>query len=149
MSDQSNLHVIGIDIGKDVFHRVGFDADGEIALRRALHARGFRYRLHHKSLPGRPDLVFPKYQAVVFVHGCFWHRHPGCSKATNPATRVEFWRNKFEENIKRDRRNMDSLRKVGWRALVVWECELSRSSIDDVADHVSNWLKTDQFSDTA
>ena len=118
----------------------GKDTKPELLLRRALHARGFRYRLHQKGLPGRPDLVFPKYRAAVFVHGCFWHRHPGCPKATTPATRTDFWQNKFAENTARDRRNIDQLQEAGWRVLVVWECELARSSIDATVHRVSDWF---------
>ena len=118
----------------------GKDTKPELLLRRGLHARGFRYRLHHKGLPGRPDLVFPKYRAAAFVHGCFWHRHPGCPKATTPATRVDFWQNKFAENTARDRRHIDQLQEAGWRVLVVWECELARSSIGATVNRVSDWL---------
>ncbi|MBO9445732.1 very short patch repair endonuclease [Ruegeria sp. R14_0] len=118
----------------------GKDTKPELLLRHALHARGFRYRLHHKQLPGRPDLVFPKYGAAVFVHGCFWHRHQGCPKATTPGTREEFWQEKFAKNIARDRRNLNQLQEAGWRVLVVWECELSRSSIDQTVNRVSRWL---------
>ncbi len=118
----------------------GKDTKPELLLRRALHARGFRYRLHQKGLPGRPDLVFPKYRAAVFVHGCFWHRHPRCPKATTPATREDFWQNKFAENTARDRRNIDQLQSVGWRVLVVWECELAREAFVPTVQHVSDWL---------
>ena len=81
----------------------------ELALRRALHARGFRYRLHDKRLPGKPDLILPRFRAAIFVHGCFWHRHEGCKYATTPATRPEFWQAKFRENAERDQRNFDAL----------------------------------------
>ncbi|MDH5528743.1 MAG: DNA mismatch endonuclease Vsr [Paracoccaceae bacterium] len=118
----------------------GKDTKPEMMLRRALHAHGFRFRLHRKGLPGRPDLVFPKHRAAVFVHGCFWHRHPDCSKATTPATRAEFWQNKFTENTARDQRNINQLQKAGWRVLVVWECELAKSSIGSTVDRVSDWL---------
>jgi DNA mismatch endonuclease (patch repair protein) len=121
----------------------GKDTKPELLLRRALHARGFRYRLHLKGLPGRPDLVFPKYRAVAFVHGCFWHRHPGCPKATTPATREDFWQNKFAENIARDRRNIDQLQSSGWRVLVVWECELAPDAVAPTVKRVSDWLMQD------
>lgn len=99
------------------------DTKPEMVLRKTLHAMGFRYKLHDKSLPGSPDLVFPKYKAVIFVHGCFWHRH-GCKQTTTPTTRKEFWNAKFKANIERDKKNVRDLKKAGWRAFVVWECEL-------------------------
>jgi DNA mismatch endonuclease (patch repair protein) len=95
----------------------------EIAVRRAAHALGFRFRLHRKDLPGCPDVVFPKRRLAVFVHGCFWHRHEGCSNCTMPKTRPEFWRRKFEGNMERDQRNCEQRARLGWRILVVWECE--------------------------
>lgn len=119
------------------------DTNPELVLRRALHARGFRYRLHRQGLPGRPDLVFPRYRAVIFVHGCFWHRHPGCPKATTPATRTEFWQRKFAGNVERDERNVRYLEADGWRVMIVWECELGRHDIEDVADRVAVWLVAD------
>ena len=84
---------------------------------------GLRFRLHRKNLPGTPDLVFPKYRTVVFVHGCFWHRHPGCKKAGMPKTRVGFWREKFERNVERARRDARKLTELGWSVGVIWECE--------------------------
>ena len=118
----------------------GKNTKPELTLRRALHARGFRYHLHHNGLPGRPDLVFPKHGAAVFVHGCFWHRHPGCPKATTSATREGFWQNKFAENTARDQRNIDQLKEAGWRVLVVWECELGRRAVGSTVGRVSAWL---------
>ncbi len=92
-------------------------------VRRAAHALGYRFRLHRKDLPGRPDLVFPSRRAVIFVHGCFWHRHPGCRMASTPKTRVEFWSAKFDRNVQRDAAVIDALEAAGWRVLVIWECE--------------------------
>ena len=118
------------------------DTKPELTLRRALHARGLRFRLHDRKLPGTPDLVFRRFAAVCFVHGWFWHRHAGCPYATNPATRPEFWRAKFEANIERDSRTRDQLRKDGWRVATVWECAL-RSNRADVngtdARGVATW----------
>ena len=113
----------------------------ERVLRRALHARGIRYRLHDKRLPGRPDLVFPKYRAVCLVHGCFWHRHQGCRYSTNPATRPDFWRNKFAENVARDKRNEQALRAAGWRIATVWECSLKKEPAAQVAERLESWLR--------
>jgi DNA mismatch endonuclease (patch repair protein) len=99
------------------------DTAPEIAVRRAAHSLGLRFRLHRRDLPGRPDLVLPRYKMAVFVHGCFWHRHPECSNCTMPKTRVEFWRDKFAANVERDQRVSENLRKLGWRVEVIWECE--------------------------
>jgi DNA mismatch endonuclease (patch repair protein) len=95
----------------------------EIRVRRLAHAMGLRFRLHRKNLPGKPDLAFPKYRAVLFVHGCFWHRHPGCPKASTPKSRIEFWNAKFASNVARDRRSEAALRAQGWRVFAIWECE--------------------------
>lgn len=95
----------------------------EMVVRRILHGLGLRFRLHRRDLPGTPDLVLPKYRTAIFVHGCFWHRHRGCSKATTPKTRVDFWKTKFEQNVRRDRKNEDVLVEGGWSVLTIWECE--------------------------
>jgi DNA mismatch endonuclease (patch repair protein) len=100
----------------------------EMAVRRYLHGQGFRFRLHRKDLPGKPDLVLPRYRLVIFVHGCFWHRHQGCFYATSPATRKEFWRNKLNGNVLRDHRQQKALIEQGWRILVVWECGIRHAS---------------------
>ncbi len=99
------------------------DTVPEMVVRRLAHRLGFRFRLHRKDLPGSPDLVFPRYGAVVFVHGCFWHRHKGCRYASTPKSRTEYWSEKFRKNVARDRRAKGALRGMGWRVLVVWECE--------------------------
>lgn len=95
----------------------------ELVVRKTAHSLGLRFRLHKKELPGRPDLVFPKHQTVVFVHGCFWHRHPGCRKASLPKSNVRFWRDKFDRNVARDARNQQDLKAAGWRVITIWECE--------------------------
>jgi DNA mismatch endonuclease (patch repair protein) len=100
----------------------------ELLVRRYLHARGFRYRIAVKSLPGRPDVVLRRRGAVVLVHGCFWHSHPGCPYATKPATRVDFWNAKLAANVARDRRISFELRALGWRVAVVWECGLRKDA---------------------
>jgi DNA mismatch endonuclease, patch repair protein len=97
----------------------------ELKLRTALHKVGLRFRLHQRNLPGTPDIVFPRSRTAVFVNGCFWHRHDGCRKATTPATRREFWIEKFEKNVARDGRNQAALRSAGWSVIVAWECELA------------------------
>ena len=106
----------------------GKDTAPELAVRRILHAMGLRFRLHRKDLPGRPDIVLPKHRTVVFVHGCFWHRHEDCRYTTTPKTRQEFWQTKFAANVERDGRNRTDLRQLGWRVIVVWECELRQPS---------------------
>jgi DNA mismatch endonuclease (patch repair protein) len=93
-------------------------------LRSMLHRQGFRFRLHARKLQGHPDIVLPKYRSVIFVHGCFWHRHPGCRNATTPSTRPEFWAEKFERNVERDAHNCAALEAAGWNVFVVWECDL-------------------------
>jgi DNA mismatch endonuclease (patch repair protein) len=98
----------------------------ELKVRKILHGLGFRFRLHGKKLPGRPDIVLPRWRTVVFVHGCFWHRHPGCSRASTPSCKVQFWRKKFDANVKRDEAARKQLDALGWRVLVVWQCELSQ-----------------------
>lgn len=121
----------------------GKDTKPELVLRRALHARGFRYRLHSKTVPGRPDLVFPKHHAIVFVHGCFWHRHEGCRYTTTPSTRPEFWQAKFDANVTRDRSVHDQLLDAGWRVATVWECALRRSEETALAANLlAAWLRS-------
>ena len=100
----------------------GKDTKPELRVRSQLHRMGYRFRLHRKDLPGRPDIVLPKYDTVIFVHGCFWHRHKGCRFAYTPKTRVAFWETKFEQNVRRDCRNDAALRKRGWRIIRIWEC---------------------------
>ena len=99
------------------------NTSAEMRVRSAAHARGLRFRVHHKDLPGTPDLVFSKWRTAVFVHGCFGHRHGNCKKATTPKTRVDFWQEKFDRNVARDQANLLALRAAGWRPEVVWECE--------------------------
>lgn len=104
----------------------GTDTGPELTVRRAVHSMGFRYRLHVKTLPGKPDLVFPRLRKVIFVHGCFWHRHRKvtCKLARLPKSRLDFWESKLEGNRSRDMANNRSLRKAGWSVLEVWECEM-------------------------
>jgi DNA mismatch endonuclease, patch repair protein len=120
----------------------GKNTKPEMLLRRALHRDGFRYRLHEKALPGRPDLVFPKYRATVFVNGCFWHGHEGCKYFKLPATRAEFWSSKIAANKARDARIREQLVDQGWRTAVVWECATRHSMVDAVAG-LEAWLVTD------
>lgn len=105
----------------------GKNTKPELMVRRYLHGRGLRYRLHGANLPGRPDIVLPRYRVVVFVHGCFWHQHSGCRYATMPSSRTNFWQNKLAQNVARDLYQINALIDLGWRVLVVWECELRGS----------------------
>ncbi len=104
------------------------DTKPELAVRSLVHRMGFRYRLHRRELPGTPDLVFPSSRKVIFVHGCFWHRHRCRAGQVICATNAEFWRNKFEANVRRDRTHVRQLRALGWESLVVWECSLRNPS---------------------
>lgn len=124
----------------------GKDTKPELAIRRALHARGFRFLLHSTKVHGRPDLILPKYRAVVFVHGCFWHRHEGCRYTTSPSTRPEFWRAKFEANIARDDLVHRKLQEDGWRVGTVWECALRKpDQVNASTDLLSAWLRSDEL----
>lgn len=118
------------------------DTKPELLLRRGLHSRGFRFRLHRRDLPGCPDLVFPRFRAVVFAHGCFWHGHV-CPMFKSPTTRPDFWAAKIAGNRDRDSRAIKDLEAAGWRTLVVWECTLrgpARLPIEQVLAHISEWL---------
>jgi DNA mismatch endonuclease (patch repair protein) len=121
----------------------GRDTRPEIAIRSALHAMGFRFRLHDTRLPGRPDLVLPRYRAAVFVHGCFWHRHAGCRLSATPQTRPEFWQAKFAATVARDQRACDLLVRSGWRVAIVWECE-SRDRLGGIVADVGAWLTSNE-----
>ncbi len=113
----------------------------ELAVRRLLYALGFRFRLHRSDLPGCPDIVLPGRRKVIFVHGCFWHRHPRCRRATMPKTRPDFWAHKFKQNRERDKRQQRELRRMGWDVLVVWECETH--DLQQLKDRISSELETD------
>ncbi len=124
----------------------GKDTRPELIVRRELHRLGFRYRLHSSLLPGKPDIVFPRYKAVILINGCFWHQHD-CHLFRWPATRKEFWRKKITGNKARDQRNMKAYQRLGWKALVIWECALKgkrRRPIEEVIRTVTNWLQYDQ-----
>ncbi|MBI1302325.1 MAG: DNA mismatch endonuclease Vsr [Phycisphaera sp.] len=101
----------------------GTNTKPEVLVRSGLHRAGLRFRIHNRSLPGSPDIVLAKHRTVVFVHGCFWHRH-GCALSSEPTTRRAFWREKFARNVSRDKRTAAALRRAGWRVLTVWECSL-------------------------
>ncbi|MDD2918648.1 very short patch repair endonuclease [Rhodoferax sp.] len=126
----------------------GKDTKPEMLIRRALHARGLRYRLHDPALPGKPDLVFPRYRAVLFVNGCFWHGHD-CRYFKIPATRTEFWTEKINANRLRDERQIMLLKKQGWRVMVIWECTVrDRTSFDQLTATVHDWITNNQAPQT-
>lgn len=102
----------------------GKDTKPELKVRSLLHLLGYRFRLHRRDLPGSPDIVLPRHRTVVFVHGCFWHRHQGCRYTTTPNARKDFWTRKFQQNVERDRWQQQQLREMGWSVIVIWECEL-------------------------
>lgn len=102
------------------------DTKPEMRVRQIVHALGYRFRLHRKGLPGKPDLTFPRLKKVVFVHGCFWHQHPKCKRASMPISNMQFWRAKLARNFERDAQHLAALKAAGWRALVVWECQLRK-----------------------
>ena len=110
----------------------------EIVVRSLLHKLGYRFRLHRKDLPGKPDIVLPRYNSVVFVHGCFWHRHNGCKNASVPKTKKIFWREKFKGNIERDIKVQEELQSMGWKILIIWECETS--DIGSVTKIIGNFF---------
>lgn len=118
----------------------------EILVRRAMHRKGFRYKLHDKTLPGKPDLIFPKYKAVININGCFWHKH-NCHLFKWPSTRKEFWKEKILSTVERDKRNTKKLQLLGWRVLTVWECSLKgkhRLDEDMLLAEIVEWLLSDQ-----
>lgn len=135
----------------DVFDRVtrsrnmsairGTDTKPEVALRRALHALGYRFRLHRRDLPGRPDIVLPGRCIAIFVHGCYWHRHLSCRFATTPSTRTEFWFRKFEANVARDVRNQRELRELGWHVAKIWECQIRKNEAENTVRALSAWIE--------
>lgn len=132
----------------EIMSRVrGKDTKPELVIRRGLHARRFRYRLHDKALPGRPDIVLPRWRSVIEIRGCFWHGHENCGRM--PKSRQEFWGTKIADNRERDARNEAALRDAGWRVLIVWECTMvgkGRWDRDVLVDRIEEWIKG-EFSD--
>lgn len=119
----------------------GRDTKPEISVRSAIHRMGFRFRLHRKDLPGNPDIVLPRHRKVIFVHGCFWHGHKGCTRSNRPTTNKGFWNKKLDENIARDRRVQKALRRRGWKVLVVWECQTRQQ--DKLVSKLRGFLRDD------
>lgn len=118
----------------------GKDTVIEVKVRKYLYHQGFRYRKNVSSLPGKPDIVLSKYKTVIFVHGCFWHRHTGCKDATVPKSRTEFWMRKFERNTENDAKHFEELTKLSWRVIVIWECEVNKK-FDETMEALIKALK--------
>jgi DNA mismatch endonuclease (patch repair protein) len=122
----------------------GKNTKPEMVVRRIVHGLGYRYRLHVRSLPGSPDLVFPRKRKIIFVHGCFWHRHEGCGRTTFPKTRADYWSAKFSANVARDAAQATSLRRLGWSVLTIWECEIRE--VPALPRMISHFLSDDPVS---
>jgi DNA mismatch endonuclease (patch repair protein) len=114
------------------------DTNPEKVVRSMLHKMGYRFRLHRKDLPGKPDIVLPKYKTVIEIRGCYWHRHKGCKYAYTPKSNIEFWQEKFHKNIKRDKLNEQKLKELGWKVIIIWECELK--DVEKLSIQLSNSL---------
>lgn len=141
-SERASLDPLTVRERSELMSRIrSKDTKPEMRVRRMVHGLGYRYRLHASDLPGRPDLVFRPRRKVIFVHGCFWHRHEGCSRNRIPKSpeRHEYWRDKLNANVRRDRRNQAALRETGWRVLVIWECETEDES-DRLAERIRAFL---------
>lgn len=119
----------------------GKDTKPEIIVRSFLFSKGLRYRLHQKDLPGKPDLVFPRYRTIVFIHGCFWHGHMGCKYFIPPKTRIEWWMNKINQTRKKDAENIKKLKKLGWKVIIVWECCLKSDKRNKVLVSLANRIR--------
>ena len=109
----------------------------ELIVRSYLHKNGFRYRIHDKKLPGKPDIVLRKYKTVIFVNGCFWHQHQGCKRASIPKTNTEFWKEKLDKNVERDHKNIHDLENLGWKVIVIWACEINEKNLVALAEKVA------------
>lgn len=121
------------------------DTKPELLIRKSLHKKGFRYKLHDKNLPGKPDLVLPKYKAVIFINGCFWHKHD-CYLFKWPKSRCVFWKQKIEGNAKKDLEHFQSLEQLGWRIMIIWECSIKGKKLlqqDNIIEMTVKWLKSD------
>jgi len=116
----------------------------ELQVRSGLHRQGFRFRLHRKDLPGCPDIILPKYRTLIFIHGCFWHQHPGCKKATIPKNNHDFWLAKLSENAERDKRHISKLQELGWKVIIVWECNIKKD-LDYVINFIVSEINTPSY----
>ena len=121
-------------------HISGKNTTPEIIIRKLVHRLGFRYRLHKKNLPGKPDLAFPKYKKVIFINGCFWHNHKNCSRAKLPSSNKIFWKEKIEGNVKNDKSNYRNLKKMGWDYLIIWQCKIKKSNMEYLSNKILKFL---------
>ena len=121
----------------------GKDTKIEVKVRSWLFSKGFRFRKNDRRYPGTPDIVLPKYKTVIFINGCFWHRHEGCRYATIPKTRTEFWQEKFDRNVANDRKHKEELETMGWRVITLWECELKKNSFEETMNRLGQQLHND------
>lgn len=129
--------VFPAEVRSRIMQRVrGKDTKPELAVRRFLHAMGFRFRLHRKDLPGRPDIVLPRYKTVVLVHGCFWHQHQDCRRSRMPTSNAEYWHAKLGANVERDKRNRKALSELGWHVHVVWECQIDEEHMERLVSDI-------------
>jgi len=141
-SDDKNRDIFSEEKRSEIMSKVkSQNTDPEMRARSLLHRMGYRFRLHRDDLPGTPDIVLPKYETVIFVHGCFWHQHPDCKRATVPQTNREYWTKKFANNKRRDERVRRELKEDEWRVLILWECELSKNMEEAVAKIKSHFPK--------
>ena len=132
------LHIVSEQRSRNMSAIKSKNTKPEIKVRKVLHSMGYRFRLHSKNLPGSPDIVLPKYKTVIFVHGCFWHRHENCKYASTPKTRQEFWENKFKANVKRDLEIQEKIKNIGWKYVVIWECEAR--NIESIEEKIKRFL---------
>jgi len=131
---------VSAETRSSIMRRVkGENTKPEIIVRSSLHRAGLRFRLHPKKLPGHPDIILPKYKAVVFVHGCFWHRHPECKNSTTPNSNLEYWLPKFARTVERDNNNSSLLVQMGWRVFIIWECEINEERLSDLCDEIRDF----------
>lgn len=126
-------------------HIRGYDTKPELLVRSIVHRLGYRFRLHVEDLPGSPDIVLPKHKKVIFIHGCFWHGHKGCKRSQRPSTNVIFWQDKLDKNVDRDKRTQKELRRLGWRYLIIWQCEIGRPG--RIKRKIKQFLQTRNLSD--
>jgi len=118
----------------------GKNTKPELFVRRLLYSNGYRYRLHRNNLPGKPDILLKKHNTVIFVHGCFWHQHPGCKYASKPKSNIKFWRKKLGLNVKRDGENIRKLKEIGYNVLIIWECETDNKNKDELMNKITRVL---------
>lgn len=121
----------------------GRNTSPEKTVRSLLHRLGYRFRIHYKELPGKPDIVLPKYRIVIFVHGCFWHGHQGCSRSKRPTTNSEFWNRKIDATLKRDQGIQQKLQDMGWRVLIIWQCEIKER--DAIKTRLCNFIEGENY----